>query len=133
MRGSSDTLAPGVRLGGQYELQCALGEGGMGRVFLATHLGLDRLVAVKCLHAAATTQPDAISRFRREARLLARLSHPNIVVVHDHGIEPGSPPQPFIVFEYIRGRTLGERLQAEGPMPRERVVSLLRQIAGALA
>lgn len=133
MRGSSDTLAPGVRLGGQYELQCALGEGGMGRVFLATHLGLDRLVAVKCLHAAATAQPDALARFRREARLLGRLSHPNIVVVHDHGIEAGASPQPYIVFEYIRGRTLAERLRAEGPMPRERAVALLRQLAGALA
>src|SRR5436190_15193568 len=112
-RQMSDTKtgAPGVLTGtvlsGRYRLESKLGSGGMSTVYLARDETLERWVAVKVLHHEISDDPDQIERFRREARSVAQLSHPNIVAVIDAGEDAGHP---YIVFEYVPGRTLKERI-----------------------
>jgi serine/threonine protein kinase len=89
------SLAVGTRLG-QYEVLGPLGAGGMGEVYRARDVKLDREVAIKVLPAALAASPDALSRFEREARAVAALSHPNILAIHDFGqVSTGShAPEP---------------------------------------
>jgi len=94
-------------LSGRYRLESKLGSGGMSTVYLALDEVLDRPVAVKLLHREISDEADQLERFRREARTAARLSHPNLVGVIDAGEDDG---RPYIVFEYIEGRTLKRRL-----------------------
>ncbi|MDA8020213.1 MAG: protein kinase [Thermoanaerobaculia bacterium] len=107
----SRTLPPGHRLG-TYVVQDLIGSGGMGDVYRALDPRLDRLVALKVLPITAVANPLALARFQREARTLAALSHPNIVVLHDIGEEGG---RPYTVSELLVGETLRERLD-RGPM-----------------
>ncbi|MGH9256477.1 MAG: protein kinase domain-containing protein [Vicinamibacterales bacterium] len=104
------SLTTGIRLG-PYEIQSALGAGGMGEVYRARDTRLDRDVAVKVLPAAASADPERLRRFEQEARAAAALNHPNIVAVHDIGLHEGAP---FIVMELLDGETLRERLAAFG-------------------
>jgi serine/threonine protein kinase len=104
----------GTVLSGRYRLDSKLGSGGMSTVYLATDETLERLVAVKVLHAEISDQPDQIERFRREARSVAKLSHPNVVAVIDAGQDAGHP---YIVFEYIEGETLKQRIERMGKLP----------------
>jgi eukaryotic-like serine/threonine-protein kinase len=109
----SDTTtgAPGVLTGtvlsGRYRLESKLGSGGMSTVYLARDETLERWVAAKVLHREISDQPDQIERFRREARSVAQVSHPNVVAVIDAGEDGG---RPYIVFEYIDGETLKARI-----------------------
>jgi serine/threonine protein kinase len=99
-------------VGGRYRIERQLGAGGFGVVYLATQLPLNRPVAVKVLSQSG---PDANARFAQEAALAQRLEHPHTVRIIDFGIaETG---EPFIVWEYLRGQTLGEHLAAHGPLP----------------
>src|SRR5579862_83084 len=91
---------------------------------------LERTVALKVLHPHFLDDPEYVERFRREARAVARLSHPNIVGVIDRGQADG---QQFIVFEYVDGENLKQLLERTGPLPVRRVVELGIQIADALA
>jgi len=105
-------LSAGDRLG-PYEILAALGAGGMGEVYRANDLRLGREVAVKVLPDRFVRSPDALRRFNREAKTLASLSHPNIVVLHDIGAEPdisGSSPVAYAVMELLEGETLRQRL-----------------------
>jgi hypothetical protein len=104
----------GTVLSGRYRLDSKLGSGGMSTVYLATDETLERPVAVKVLHAEISDQPDQIERFRREARSVAKLSHPNVVAVIDAGQDAGHP---YIVFEYIEGETLKHRIERMGKLP----------------
>ena len=115
-----------VILGGAIELQEEIGRGGMGSVYKARHLRLDRTVAVKLLPAAMSADPEAEARFEREARALALLSHPHIVAVHDFGRQEG---QSWLVMEYVDGPSLAAKL----PLPPERVRELGLQICDAVA
>ena len=90
----------GLVLSGRYRLESKLGSGGMSTVYLGRDETLERWVAVKVLHREISDQPDQIERFRREARSVAQLSHPNVVSVIDAGEDSG---RPYIVFEYIQG------------------------------
>jgi serine/threonine-protein kinase len=99
--------------GGRYEARRSIGSGGMAEVFLAYDQLLDRDVAVKALDDQLARDPHFIERFRREARTAARLSHPNIVALHDYGSTDDSY---FIVMEYIEGRTVGEIIADDGPL-----------------
>jgi serine/threonine-protein kinase len=109
----SDTTTgpPGVLTGtvlsGRYRLESKLGSGGMSTVYLARDETLERWVAAKVLHREISDQPDQIERFRREARAVAQVSHPNVVAVIDAGEDGG---RPYIVFEYIDGETLKHRI-----------------------
>src|SRR5215212_3199076 len=116
-------------LSGRYRLESKLGSGGMSTVYLANDEVLDRPVAVKLLHREISEEEDQLERFRREARAAARLSHPNLVGVIDAGEDDG---RPYIVFEYIEGRTLKRRLQQEGDLPVDEAVAYAIEIGRGL-
>ncbi|MDP8970721.1 MAG: Stk1 family PASTA domain-containing Ser/Thr kinase [Actinomycetota bacterium] len=115
-------------LAGRYALRGLLGQGGMADVELAFDQVLDRRVAVKILHARYADDPAFVARFRREAQAVASLNHPNIVGVYDTGQEDG---RPFIVMEYVAGRSLREILNHEGVLP-ERAAEIAGDAALAL-
>jgi serine/threonine-protein kinase len=117
----------GTRLGA-YEITAKLGEGGMGEVYRATDTQLDRQVAIKVLPAAFTQDEARLSRFEREAKLLAQLHHPHIASIF--GIENSGGVR-ALVMELVEGPTLAERL-AGGPLPVDQALSIARQIALAL-
>ena len=104
----------GTVLSGRYRLESKLGSGGMSTVYLARDETLERWVAAKVLHREISDQPDQIERFRREARAVAQVSHPNVVAVIDAGEDGG---RPYIVFEYCDGETLKHRIDRLGRLP----------------
>jgi serine/threonine-protein kinase len=112
-----------------YELYEELGRGGMGVVYRARHISLDRIVALKIVLGAAVATRADLARFRGEAETAARLNHPNIVPVYDVGERDGLP---YFTMRYIHGTTLAQRL-AEGPMPAREAAELLAPIARAVA
>ena len=116
-------------IGGRYRLGERIGHGGMGEVFAAHDLRLDREVALKLLRSDLAEQDDMRERVVAEARLAARLTHPHVVGVLDTGEQDG---RPFVVMERLSGRTLGDEL-ADGPMPAERVRDVGLQVLRALA
>ncbi|MBH0779586.1 serine/threonine-protein kinase [Nocardia bovistercoris] len=121
-------LVPG-RIFAGYRIERLLGAGGMGEVYLAHDRGLPRFVALKVLTRAVGEDEDAHRRFQREADMVARLSHPNIVTVHARGDEDG---RPWISMAYVDGADLGAVL-ARGPMAPERAVRIALAAADALA
>jgi len=116
-------------IGGRYELEELVGSGGMSSVYKAHDTLLERHVALKVLHEHRTDD-EFVERFRREARAVAQLSHPNIVTVIDRGEDEG---RQFIVFEYIDGKTLKDCLDEQGRMPVRRALELAIEVAHALA
>jgi eukaryotic-like serine/threonine-protein kinase len=119
----------GELISGRYELEELVGAGGMSSVYRAHDRLLERDVALKVLHEQFTADGDYVERFRREARSVAQLSHPNIVTVIDRGEEDGKQ---FIVFEYCEGENLKARIEREGPLPVREAVAIALQIARAL-
>src|SRR5260370_7097212 len=101
----------------------------MGEVFLARQLSLGRQVAVKVLAVAMGTAGEACARFRREAELMARVHHPNIVAVHEYGTVGG---RPFLVMEFVEGGDLRHRMVPAEPWPATRVLGLIGPVAHAL-
>ncbi|MGH3104914.1 MAG: protein kinase domain-containing protein [Gaiellaceae bacterium] len=114
----------------RYELEALAGTGGMSSVYRARDRMLERHVALKILHDYHGADEETIERFRREARAVAQLSHPNIVTVIDRGEEN---ERQFIVFEYIDGESLKELVERNGPLPVRRALELAIEVAGALA
>lgn len=114
----------------RYELEELVGTGGMSSVYRARDRLLERHVALKILHATFGADADTVERFRREARAVAQLSHPNIVTVIDRGEDRG---RQFIVFEYVAGENLKEVVRREGPLPVRRALELMLEVANALA
>ncbi len=102
------------RVVGSYEILERIGEGGMGTVYRAMDRMLEREVALKAIRPDLLRQPQILERFRSEARALARLSHPNVATIYSFFREE---EEHFLAMEFVRGRTLGERLRAEGPLP----------------
>jgi serine/threonine protein kinase len=121
------TLTPGSKLG-PYEITASLGAGGMGEVYRARDTRLGRDVAVKVLPAAFATDPERRARFETEARTVAGLSHPNVLALHDIGIEG---EMAYVVMELIEGETLRERLIG-GAMPASRAIPIAVQVARGL-
>jgi serine/threonine-protein kinase len=119
----------GELIADRYELEELVGTGGMSSVYRAHDRLLERDVALKVLHQQFTGDTDYIERFRREARSVAQLSHPNIVTVIDRGEQDD---RQYIVFEYIDGENLKSLVEREGPLPEEQAVRLTLQIARAL-
>jgi serine/threonine-protein kinase len=117
-------------LAGEYSLQRELGRGGMGVVYLARDVQLDRDVAIKVLPTPLARTAAARERFVREARTAAGLSHPHIVPIHRVGEAGGFV---FFVMSYVEGETLGERLRTRGPLPPADAARVLREVAWALA
>jgi serine/threonine-protein kinase len=114
----------------RYELQQLVGSGGMSSVYRAHDRVLERTVALKVLHERLVAHHEVVERFSREAKLVAGLSHTNIVTVIDRGEYGGSP---YIVFEYIPGENLKQLLGRSGPLPVDRALELGIEIARALA
>jgi hypothetical protein len=114
---------------GPYRIIEQLGQGGMATVFKAYHAALDRYVAIKVLHPAFKEEPNFLSRFQREARVVARLEHPNIVPIYDFAEHKG---QPYLVMKFIEGQTLKARLN-EKPLTKEEAVEIVDAVGGALA
>lgn len=125
------TAAHEARQLNQYKLSRKLGRGGMGEVYLAEHRLLKRPCALKLLRADSAADPVSLSRFEREVRATARLSHPNTVEIYDYGRTDAG--EFFYVMEYLRGKSLDEIIKKYGPMPPGRVVFLLKQVCGALS
>ena len=129
-RVDGEFLALQTALAGEYSLERELGRGGMGVVYLAREVQLNRLVAIKVLPGAMAERPELRERFLREARLAASLSHPNIVPIHRVGEAGGFV---FFVMAYVDGETLGERLRSGGPLTPASATRMLREVAWALA
>jgi serine/threonine-protein kinase len=131
------TAPVGTLLSSRYRLDARIGTGGMSTVFRAFDTVLERQVAVKLMHRDIAGDSDQLERFRREARAVARLNHPHIVQVIDAG-EEGDPDRPeagwapFIVFEYVEGETLKDRIRRLGRLPVDEAVAYAIEIARAL-
>jgi serine/threonine-protein kinase len=119
----------GTTLSGRYRLESRIGSGGMSTVYRAQDETLERFVAIKLMNREVATDSDQLERFRREARAVARLSHPNIVHVIDAGEDES---RPYIVFEYIDGETLKERIHRLGRLEIPEAVAYCVEIARAL-
>jgi serine/threonine-protein kinase len=130
-----ETQGAGVRVGGRYELGVLLGRGGMAEVREGRDIRLGRTVAVKRLRVDLATDPTFQARFRREAQSAAGLNHPNIVAVYDSGEEmaaDGTHVQPYIVMEYVAGRTLRDVLNDGRKVLPERALEIISGVLAAL-
>ena len=117
----------------KYRLERLLGRGGMGAVYLATHLGTERYVALKLITPQFMRNEEFVARFKREARAAGRLRHPNVVDVTDFGFaQAGRRPVAYLVMEYLDGCTLGDVLSEEKRLPLEWVVDILEQVCSAV-
>jgi predicted Ser/Thr protein kinase len=118
-------------IAGRFRVECEIGRGGMGTVYRASHLGLERPVAVKILKQEFAAYTEVAERFMREARTMARLKHPRAAIIFDAGhLADG---RPFIVMEYVEGSTLAETLAREGTFAPERAVRVAAEICDVLA
>lgn len=111
---------------GQYRLLAKIGEGGMGAVYKAMHMRLEKIVALKVLPAERTRDAEALARFNREMKAVGRLQHPNIVGAHDAGEADGVH---YLVMEYVEGVDLDRLLKQHGPLPVPDACELVRQAA----
>ena len=123
----------GEIIDGRYQLTRVVGSGGMATIYAAIDLRLDRQVAVKIMHSHLAQDEQFVSRFIREAKAAASLSHPNIVAVLDQGWNQGGSPCVFIVMELIEGATLRDYLIEQGSLSPERALSIITPVASALA
>ena len=114
---------------GPYRLVEQLGQGGMATVFKAYHAALDRYVAIKALHPALTNEPNFLARFQREAQVVARLEHPNIVPIYDYSEYEG---RPYLVMKFIEGETLKARLK-RGPLDKTELSRVVDSVGEALS
>jgi eukaryotic-like serine/threonine-protein kinase len=114
---------------GRFELQRELGKGAQATVWLGFDARLEREVAVKLLRAGADTDPQDVTHWLQEARSVSRLTHPNIVPVFEADVQDG---RPYLVFEYVPGRTLAEHLRVRGPLPPHEALGLMLGVLDAL-
>ena len=127
---SQDALTGRV-LDGKYVLGPIIGQGAIGRVYRARQVSLEREVAIEILNPGYTNHPEAIARFRLEARAASRISHPGIVTILDWGKDPDGLL--YLVIEYLPGRDLFDIAQREAPLDSARIARLMQQVAVALA
>jgi eukaryotic-like serine/threonine-protein kinase len=118
-------------LGGQFKVLEKVGTGGMGSVYKAEQPAMNRMVAIKILHPKLAGRKDLTSRFRREARAMSQLTHPNTVKVFMYG-ELEDDGSLYIVMEMLEGRNLNQTVRKEGPMAPDRAIPILIQVCGAL-
>jgi tRNA A-37 threonylcarbamoyl transferase component Bud32 len=119
----------GTLLNGRYRLDAQIGTGGMSTVYRAFDTVLERQVAIKLMHREIASDSDQLERFRREARAVAQLNHPHIVTVIDAGEDDNTP---YIVFEYVEGETLKDRIRRFGRLPIQEAIAYAIEIARAL-
>jgi len=118
---------------GRYRVERLLAEGGMGRVFRAVQIALDRPIALKCIHPHLVGAEEMVSRFLEEARLASRLSHPNIVQIYDFGQSTADEgAELYLAMELLEGVSLDSELDRLGALPQARAVDIVRQVLAAL-
>src|SRR5216684_4105161 len=125
----SDPLL-GQTLAAKYLVEKLIKRGGMGAVYQGKHVLMDKTVAIKVLRPALAVDDDVVARFSREAKAASRISNPHAVSVTDFGEAEGGLV--FLVMEYLDGRTLKDVLKTGGPLPVDRVVEIVKQVAGAI-
>lgn len=130
-----DPLAPkdqliGTTFEGKYKIEIKLGEGGMGAVYRATHIFMERPVAIKFLHGDRTTDTASIERFKVEARAAGRLQHPNATAVTDFGVTQDNIF--YLVMEYLEGRSLRDKMRQEGQVSLEDTAKIIAQVCDAV-
>jgi serine/threonine protein kinase len=124
-------LFPGMVIRGKYEVLSKIGSGGMASVYKARHVAFGEVLALKLVGTRLAHDPDFLKRFRNEAVITRRLHHPNAVRVED--LDATEDGRPFIVMEYVDGRSLRELVRTDGPQPLARAVAVARQVCAALA
>ncbi|HSY25840.1 MAG TPA: serine/threonine-protein kinase [Polyangiaceae bacterium] len=117
-------------LNGQFQILQKVGSGGMGAVYKALQPEMNRMVGVKILHPKLANRKDLVSRFRREARAMSQLTHPNTAKVFLYGEFDDGPL--YIIMEFLEGKNLNQTLRADGPFAAERALPILIQASGAL-
>jgi serine/threonine-protein kinase len=117
-------------LNGKYQILQKIGSGGMGSVYKALEPEMNRMVGVKILHPKLANRKDLVSRFRREARAMSQLTHPNTVKVFSFGELDDGPL--YIIMEFLEGKNLNQTVRSEGPFSTERALPILIQACGAL-
>lgn len=127
-----NALNIGNIIGNKYRIEKLLGQGGMGQVYLVTHIQLDKHFALKVMLLGDDQDSKHLLRFNREAKVLAKLSHPNIVMIADFGVTPDSK-LPYIVMEYIKGTSLRNILRMNGTLSETTVVNIGKQICAGLS
>lgn len=115
----------------RFRLESKIGEGGMGLVYEAVDLQLERKVAIKLISESLVPDRAALDRFQREARILAGLQHPNVVTLFDAGVMPDG--RPFLVMERLQGRTLREELRRQTRLPNDELRPIVRQLCAGLS
>jgi len=120
----------GKTIGGKYEVQSILGEGGMAVVYKAYHKHMERTVVIKVMQGWLMSNKNSLERFEREYKLTAKLNHPNIVNVYDVGFL--SQQEPYLVMEFIKGESLAEKVGRQGAMPLATVANITIQICRGL-
>jgi hypothetical protein len=126
----SSAMAVGVVVDGKYRVDAVIGQGGMGAVFRAWDLRLERAVAIKVVRADLLSDPDSRARFRRESQIVARLQHPSVVTVFDYGTLPDGAA--YLVMEFVPGEDLRQLMKREGRLTPSRMSALLQGIAGGV-
>jgi serine/threonine protein kinase len=121
----------GLVVDGRYRVVELIGEGGMGKVYLAEHVEIGKRVALKVLHPSYSRMPDLVERFRREARAASKIGHPHIVDVTDSGTTADGSA--YFVMEFLEGVELGSVIEREGALDVGRAVRIAQQICRALA
>lgn len=127
--GRATQLEPGTEFGPRYRIEAMIGEGGMGTVYKAYDRDLDRVVALKLLRSELTADADATRRFKQELLLASKVSHKNILRIHDLGDAGGIK---FISMAFVDGEDLNAVLKREGKLPLDRALAITRQLCGAL-
>jgi serine/threonine-protein kinase len=125
-----DEALVGLLLADRFQVESLIGRGGMGIIYRARHLMLDRTVAVKFLHHYFVADERAAGRFVREARAMARIEHPNAATVYDFGVMPDGAA--YIVMEYVEGESLRGALSRSGPFPILEALAIADQVCGAV-
>jgi serine/threonine-protein kinase len=120
----------GALIDGRYRIRGRVAKGGMATVYTAADERLERIVALKIIHPAQTRDPNFLERFTDEAKTIARLTHPNVVAVYDQGTHDGLP---YLVMEYVRGRTLRELLAERRRLSPAEALAILEQMLAAVA
>src|SRR5215470_6778672 len=125
----TDDLVGKTIADGRYEIVGKLGQGGMGAVYAARQVAMDRIVALKIIRADIVRSPEAAGRFSREMKLTARIEHPNTIRIYDHGEIDG---QLYLTMELVRGKSLADVVAESGRLPLDRIVRIGTQVARAL-
>jgi serine/threonine protein kinase len=127
---SQDVLI-GTTIAGRYQVLSFIGRGGMSVVYKARHNYMERIAAIKMLHAHLVSNQQSLKRFQQEAQAASCLAHPNVMGVHDFGITPQG--QPYLVMDYLQGLSLSELIEKEGQLSPERTYSIFIQACDALS